>query len=202
LSDVTYPSLAGTAVSTDFVELPSQLYEHWLTTTDVLGKYARHYVTGDAMPADLVRRITEAQTFNQGYATCEYVASALADLELHSLDDPSSLDVSRFEADLLSRHGMPKGVVMRHRLPHFTHVFSGGGYASAYYSYMWSEVLDADAFDAFVETGNVFDAATAKRLRDFIYAAGNRRDPRDAYVAFRGRLPTSASMLRKRGLAA
>jgi peptidyl-dipeptidase Dcp len=202
LSDVTYPSLAGTAVSTDFVELPSQLYEHWLTTQDVLGKYARHYVTGDAMPADLVRRITEAQTFNQGYATCEYVASALADLELHSLDDPSRLDVSRFEADLLLRHGMPKGVVMRHRLPHFTHVFSGGGYASAYYSYMWSEVLDADAFDAFVETGNVFDAATAKRLRDFIYAAGNRRDPRDAYVAFRGRLPTSASMLRKRGLAA
>jgi peptidyl-dipeptidase Dcp len=202
LSDVTYPSLAGTAVSTDFVELPSQLYEHWLTTQDVLGKYARHYVTGNAMPADLVRRITEAQTFNQGYATCEYVASALADLELHSLDDPSSLDVSRFEANLLRRRGMPKGVVMRHRLPHFTHVFSGGGYASAYYSYMWSEVLDADAFDAFVETGNVFDAATAKRLRDFIYAAGNRRDPRDAYVAFRGRLPTSASMLRKRGLAA
>jgi peptidyl-dipeptidase Dcp len=202
LSDVTYPSLAGTSVSTDFVELPSQLYEHWLTTQDVLGKYARHYVTGEIMPADLVRRITEAQTFNQGYATCEYVASALADLELHSLDDPTSLDVSRFEADLLRRRGMPKGVVMRHRLPHFTHVFSGGGYASAYYSYMWSEVLDADAFDAFVETGNVFDAATAKRLRDFIYSAGNRRDPRDAYVAFRGRLPTSASMLRKRGLAA
>jgi peptidyl-dipeptidase Dcp len=202
LSDVTYPSLAGTAVSTDFVELPSQLYEHWLTTQDVLGKYARHSVTGEIMPANLVRRITDAQTFNQGYATCEYVASALADLELHSLDDPTSLDVSRFEADLLRRRGMPKGVVMRHRLPHFTHVFSGGGYASAYYSYMWSEVLDADAFDAFVETGNVFDAATAKRLRDFIYSAGNRRDPRDAYVAFRGRLPTSASMLRKRGLAA
>ncbi|MGD9806710.1 MAG: M3 family metallopeptidase [Hyphomicrobiaceae bacterium] len=202
LSDVTYPSLAGTAVSTDFVELPSQLYEHWLTTPEVLGKYARHYVTGQSMPADLVQRIKDAQTFNQGFATCEYVASALADLELHSLDDPSNLDVSRFEADLLQRRGMPKGVVMRHRLPHFTHVFSGGGYASAYYSYMWSEVLDADAFDAFVETGNVFDADTARRLRDFIYSAGNRRDPRDAYVGFRGRLPTSASMLRKRGLAA
>jgi peptidyl-dipeptidase Dcp len=202
LSDVTYPSLAGTAVSTDFVELPSQLYEHWLATPDVLSRYARHYATGAAMPADLVKRIRDAQTFNQGYATCEYVASALADLELHSLDDPAGLDVSRFEADLLRRRGMPKGVVMRHRLPHFTHVFSGGGYASAYYSYMWSEVMDADAFDAFAETGNVFDPATAKRLRDFIYAAGNRRDPRDAYVAFRGRLPTSASMLRKRGLAA
>ena len=202
LSDVTYPSLAGTAVSTDFVELPSQLYEHWLTTPEVLGTYARHYVTGAAMPADLVKRITDAQTFNQGHATCEYVASALADLELHSLDDPAGLDITRFEAELLDRRGMPRGVAMRHRLPHFTHVFSGGGYASAYYSYMWSEVLDADAFDAFVEAGNVFDAATAGRLRDFIYAAGNRRDPREAYAGFRGRLPTSASMLKKRGLAA
>jgi peptidyl-dipeptidase Dcp len=202
LSDVTYPSLAGTAVSTDFVELPSQLYEHWLITPEVMGKYARHYVTGHPMPADLVQRIKDAQTFNQGFATCEYVASALADLELHSLADPSRVDVSRFEAELLQHRGMPKGVVMRHRLPHFTHVFSGGGYASAYYSYMWSEVLDADAFDAFVETGDVFDAQTAKRLRDYVYAAGNLRDPRDAYIGFRGRLPTSASMLRKRGLAA
>ena len=200
LSDVTYPSIAGTAVSTDFVELPSQLYEHWLTTTEVLGRYARHYQTGKPMPDDLVKRIKAAQTFNQGFATCEYVASALADLELHSLQDLSSLDLGRFEAELLARRGMPKGVTMRHRLPHFAHVFSGGGYASAYYSYMWSEVLDADAFDAFVEAGNVFDPATAGRLKEFVYAAGNRRDPRAAYAAFRGRLPTSASMLRKRGL--
>jgi len=202
LSDVTYPSLAGTAVSTDFVELPSQLYEHWLTTSEVLGTYARHYVTGEPMPADLLRRIKGAETFNQGHATCEYVASAVADLELHSLTDPSNLDITGFEAELLNRRGMPKGVAMRHRLPHFTHVFSGGGYASAYYSYMWSEVLDADAFDAFVESGDVFDEATAQRLRDFIYAAGNRRDPGEAYIGFRGRLPTSASMLKKRGLAA
>ena len=202
LSDVTYPSLAGTAVSTDFVELPSQLYEHWLTTPDVLGRYARHYETGNPMPDDLVRRIKAAQTFNQGFATCEYVASALADLELHSLPDPSALDISSFETEFLARRGMPKGVVMRHRLPHFAHIFSGGGYASAYYSYMWSEVLDADAFDAFAETGNVFDPETARRLKEFVYSAGNRRDPREAYTAFRGRLPTSASMLKKRGLAA
>ncbi len=182
--------------------MPSQLYEHWLTTPDVLGRYARHYETGKPMPDDLVRRIKAAQTFNQGFATCEYVASALADLELHSLPDPSALDISRFETEFLARRGMPKGVVMRHRLPHFAHVFSGGGYASAYYSYMWSEVLDADAFDAFVETGNVFDPETARRLKEFVYSAGNRRDPREAYTAFRGRLPTSASMLKKRGLAA
>jgi peptidyl-dipeptidase Dcp len=202
LSDVTYPSLAGTAVSTDFVELPSQLYEHWLTTPEVLGTFARHATTGAVMPRALVERLRAAQTFNQGQQTCEYVASALADLELHTLTDPSSLDISAFEAELLGRLGMPRGVVMRHRLPHFAHVFSGGGYASAYYSYMWSEVLDADAFDAFVEAGNVFDPAVARRLKDFVYAAGNRRDPAEAYKAFRGRLPTSASMLRKRGLAA
>ena len=202
LSNVTYPSIAGTAVSTDFVELPSQLYEHWLTTSEILGRYARHYQTGAPMPDDLVRRLKAAETFNQGFATCEYVASALADLELHSLADPGGVDLDRFEAELLKRRSMPKGVTMRHRLPHFSHVFSGGGYASAYYSYMWSEVLDADAFDAFVETGNVFDPATARRLAEFVYAAGNRRDPRAAYTAFRGRLPTSASMLKKRGLAA
>jgi peptidyl-dipeptidase Dcp len=202
LSDVTYPSIAGTAVSTDFVELPSQLYEHWLMTPEVLGRFARHYKSGEAMPAALIEKLKAAETFNQGQATCEYVASALADLELHALADADNLDISRFEADLLARRGMPKGIVMRHRLPHFAHVFSGGGYASAYYSYMWSEVLDADAFDAFTETGDVFDPETARRLKEFVYAAGNRRDPREAYTAFRGRLPTSAAMLRKRGLAA
>jgi peptidyl-dipeptidase Dcp len=202
LSDVTYPSIAGTAVPTDFVELPSQLYEHWLERPEVLGRFARHYKTGEAMPDDLARRLAAARTFNQGHATCEYVASALADLDLHALADTKGVDISKFEAELLERRGMPNGVVMRHRLPHFAHIFSGGGYASAYYSYMWSEVLDADAFDAFVETGDVFDAETARRLKEFVYAAGNRRDPAEAYKGFRGRLPTSASMLRKRGLAA
>ncbi|MFV0298746.1 MAG: M3 family metallopeptidase [Hyphomicrobiaceae bacterium] len=200
LSDVTFPSLAGTAVSTDFVELPSQLYEHWLSVPEILKRYARHYQTGEAMPESLIKKLKAAEKFNQGHATCEYVASALADLELHVLSDPRDLDISRFEAEFLARRGMPKAVVMRHRLPHFAHIFSGGGYASAYYSYMWSEVLDADAFEAFRETGNVFDPQTAQRLKEFVYSAGNRRDPRDAYTAFRGRLPDSAAMLRKRGL--
>ncbi|MFM9942519.1 MAG: M3 family metallopeptidase [Hyphomicrobiaceae bacterium] len=202
LSDVTYPSLACTAVSTDFVELPSQLYEHWLETPEVMKKFAQHYKTGKPIPDSLMKRLKAARTFNQGFATVEYVSSALADLELHSMADPGQLDVSKFETELLKSRGMPREIVMRHRLPHFAHVFSGGGYASAYYSYMWSEVMDADAFDAFSETGDVFDPATAKRLKEFIYAAGNRRDPAEAYTAFRGRLPTSKAMLKKRGLAA
>ncbi len=201
LSDVTYPSLACTAVATDFVELPSQLYEHWLSEPDVLKCYALHYKTGKPMPQSLLDRLKAARTFNQGFATVEYVASAIADLELHSLDDPKGLDIRHFETQMLERRGMPREIVMRHRLPHFAHIFSGGGYASGYYSYMWSEVMDADAFDAFTETGDVFDAATAGRLKEFIYSAGNRRDPAEAYTAFRGRLPTTEAMLKKRGLA-
>jgi peptidyl-dipeptidase Dcp len=184
------------------VELPSQLFEHWLGEPGVLKKFAQHYKTGAPMPDGLLKRIKAAQTFNQGFATVEYVSSALADIELHTMDDPKGLDVTRFESELLSRRGMPREIVMRHRLPHFAHIFSGGGYASGYYSYMWSEVMDADAFDAFVEKGDAFDAETARKLKEFIYAAGNRRDPAEAYTAFRGRLPTPAAMLRKRGLAA
>jgi peptidyl-dipeptidase Dcp len=202
LSNVTYPSIAGTAVTTDFVELPSQLYEHWLLTPEVLKKFAVHFRTGKRMPDALLQRIDAASKFNQGHATVEYVSSALADLELHSLENAGKLDVTKFESKLLERLGMPAEIVMRHRLPHFAHVFSGGGYASAYYSYMWSEVMDADAFEAFEEAGNVFDKATARRLKEFIYSAGNRRDPAEAYIAFRGRLPTSEAMLKKRGLAA
>ena len=148
------------------------------------------------------QRLEAARKFNQGFATVEYVSSALADLELHSLSSAANLDITTFERELLTRLGMPREIVMRHRLPHFAHVFSGGGYAAGYYSYMWSEVMDADAFGAFEEAGNVFDRKTARRLEEFIYSAGNRRDPIDAYVAFRGRLPTSEAMLKKRGLAA
>ena len=202
LSDVTYPSIAGTSVSTDFVELPSQLYEHWLLTPEVLKRFAVHHRTGKRMPDALLQRLEAARKFNQGCATVEYVSSALADLELHSLTSAAGLDITTFERELLARLGMPREIVMRHRLPHFAHVFSGGGYAAGYYSYMWSEVMDADAFGAFEEAGNVFDRKTARRLAEFIYAAGNRRDPADAYVAFRGRLPTSEAMLKKRGLAA
>ena len=200
LSDVTYPSIAGTAVSTDFVELPSQLYEHWLEEPDVLKRFARHHKTGKPMPDALLERLKAANTFNQGFGTVEYVSSALADMELHALGDFTGFDLSRFEADMLKRIGMPREIVMRHRLPHFAHIFSGGGYAAGYYSYMWSEVMDADAFDAFEETGNAFDPGTAKKLAEFIYSAGNRRDPAEAYTAFRGRLPTPAAMMRNRGL--
>jgi peptidyl-dipeptidase Dcp len=200
LSNVTYPLLAGTNVTTDFVELPSQLYEHWLTVPELLQSYARHAETGEPMPKALVDKILAARNFNQGCATLEYTSSALVDLDLHSVADPESLDVTQFERDSLARVEMPDDIAMRHRLPHFQHLFSGDGYASAYYSYMWSEVLDADAFEAFTETGNAFDPATAKKLHDFIYSAGNRRDAAEAYKAFRGRLPTVDALLKKRGL--
>ena len=201
LSDVTYPLIAGTAVPSDFVELPSQLYEHWLEVPEVLQKHAFHASTGEPMPKALLDRLLATRTFNQGFATIEYTACALVDLDLHSLPDAAALDVAAFERKDLERIAMPPEIVMRHRLPHFQHLFSGGGYAAGYYSYMWSEVLDADAFAAFEETGNAFDPATAKRLRDYIYSAGNRRDPADAYKAFRGRLPTVDALLKKRGLA-
>jgi peptidyl-dipeptidase Dcp len=200
LSDVTYPLLAGTAVPSDFVELPSQLYEHWLEVPEVLQKYALHARTGQPMPKTLLDRLLTTRTFNQGFATVEYTACALVDLDLHSLTDAEALDVTAFERADLERIAMPAEIVMRHRLPHFQHLFSGGGYAAGYYSYMWSEVLDADAFAAFEETGNAFDPTTAKRLHDYVYSAGNRRDPADAYKAFRGRLPTVDALLKKRGL--
>ena len=201
LSNVTYPLLAGTAVPSDFVELPSQLYEHWLEVPEILRQYARHYRTGEPMPQALLDRLLAARTFNQGFATVEYTACALVDLDLHSLPDASAVDVTEFERKDLERIAMPTEIVMRHRLPHFQHLFSGGGYAAGYYSYMWSEVLDADAFAAFEETGDAFDPATAKKLRDYVYSAGNLREPAEAYEAFRGRLPTVDALLKKRGLA-
>jgi peptidyl-dipeptidase Dcp len=201
LSDVTYPEIAGTSVATDFVELPSQLYEHWLEQPAVLGRFALHYQTGAPMPEPLLQRLIAARNFDQGFATVEYLASAFVDLDFHSLPSATALDPTRFEAHALARIGMPDEIAMRHRPPHFAHIFSGGGYAAGYYSYMWSEVLDADAFEAFKETGDIFDPATAKRLHDAIYSAGGSRDPADSYKAFRGRLPSAEALLRKRGLA-
>src|SRR6476469_562016 len=201
LSNVTYPLIAGTSVPSDFVELPSQLYEHWLEVPAILQRYARHAVTGEPMPQPLIDRLLATRSYGQGFATVEYTACALLDLDLHALPDADSLDVGRFERDDLARIGMPAEIVMRHRLPHFQHLFSGGGYAAGYYSYLWSEVLDADAFEAFAETGDPFDAATARRLRETIYGAGNLRDPAEAYQAFRGRLPAVDALLKKRGLA-
>ncbi|MGN6748413.1 MAG: M3 family metallopeptidase [Xanthobacteraceae bacterium] len=205
LSSVTYPMIAGTNVATDFVELPSQLFEHWLEQPELLRRFALHYQTGAPMPEQLLARLVAARNFNKGFATVEYIACAETDLDLHALppsgpNDPS-LDATAFETESLARIGMPEEIVMRHRLPHFAHIFAGGGYAAGYYSYMWSEVLDADAFAAFEETGDIFDPATAKRLRDCVYAAGGRQDPAEAYKAFRGRLPTADALLRKRGFA-
>jgi peptidyl-dipeptidase Dcp len=199
LSDVTYPKISGTNVPTDFVELPSQLYEHWLEQPGVLRRFARHFETGEPMPDHLLQRLIAARNFNQGFATVEYLASAIVDQDFHSLASAESVDAKAFETDALARIGMPDEIAMRHRPPHFSHVFSGGGYAAAYYSYMWSEVLDADAFAAFKESGDIFDPPTARRLHDTIYSAGGLRDPADAYKAFRGRLPTVGALLEKRG---
>jgi peptidyl-dipeptidase Dcp len=201
LSAVTYPKISGTNVAADFVELPSQLYEHWLEQPDVLRRFARNYRTGAPMPEDLLRRLIAARNFDQGFATVEYVASAMVDLDLHALASPGAIDATAFEREALSRIAMLEEIAMRHRLPHFGHIFAGDAYAAAYYSYMWSEVLDADAFAAFEETGDIFDPATAKRLRETIYAAGGARDPAEAYKAFRGRLPSPQALLRKRGFA-
>lgn len=202
LSDVTYGSLAGTAVARDFVELPSQLYEHWFLTREVMRQYCLHAETGEPIPEALIEKIEKAQTFNQGFSTVEYTSSALVDLAFHSLEAPAEVDPLAFEAAELKRIGMPDEITMRHRTPHFTHVFSGDGYSAGYYSYLWSEVMDADAFNAFTETGDVFSAEVAEKLKRYIYSAGDTRDAAEAYTLFRGRLPTPDALLEKRGLAA
>ncbi len=201
MSDVTYPMISGTNVARDFVELPSQLYEHWLSQPQVLSKFATHYKTGAPIPDDLLQRLLAAENFNQGFATVEYIASALVDLELHQITPTDALDVTEFERQMLEKIGMPRQITMRHRIPHFAHVFSGDGYSAGYYSYMWSEVMDADAFKAFEDSGDVFDADLAAKLARHIYAAGGRQEPAEAFKAFRGRMPGIDALLEKRGLA-
>jgi peptidyl-dipeptidase Dcp len=201
LSNVTYPSVSCTSVLTDWVELPSQLYEHWFEQPQVLRKFARHHKTGEPMPEALLQKLIAARTFDKGCETVEYIASAMVDLDLHLLQSAEGLDVNAFERATLDRIGIPAEIVMRHRPPHFTHVFSGGYYASAYYSYMWSEVLDADAFAAFAETGDIFNPEVAGRLYRHVLSTGGSRDPAELYLAFRGRLPSADALLRKRGFA-
>ena len=198
LSNVRYPSLAGTAVARDFVELPSQLYEHWLGVPDLMAEFARHHETGEPMPRALIGRIKAAGTFNQGFATTEFLASAIVDMDFHAA--PAGADPKKIEAETLARIGLPREIVMRHRTPHFAHVFSGDGYSAGYYSYLWSAVLDADAFAAFEETGNVFNKKVATRLRKFVYAAGASREEKEAYIGFRGKLPSVDGLLKVRGL--
>lgn len=200
LSDVTHPTVSGTAVARDFVELPSQLFEHWLEVPAVLGAHARHVDTGAPMPAALLGRLIAARTFDQGFATVEYLASALVDLAFH--EGPAPADPMAREAEVLSALGLPHAIPMRHATPHFAHVFAGDGYSAGYYSYMWSEVMDADAFAAFEETGDPFDRATADRLERHILAAGGSAEPEALYRAFRGRMPGVEALLRGRGLAA
>lgn len=196
LQDVTYPGLAGTP--RDFVEYPSQVNENWLLTRDVLDRYAKHYQTGQPMPQALVDKIEKSSTFNQGFATVEYLSSAIVDMELHDRETPVT-DVAAFERDTLAKLGMPKEIVMRHRLPQFNHLFSSDAYSAGYYSYLWSETMDADTWAAFEATGNVWDKATADRFRKTLLATGNETDRKEAYRAFRGRDPDVTALFKRRG---
>jgi peptidyl-dipeptidase Dcp len=196
LSNTYYPGLAGTP--RDFVEYPSQVNENWLLTRPVLDKFARHYKTGAAMPKALIDKIEAADTFNQGFATVEYLSSALVDMKLHMKPD-GVVDPDAFERDTLAELGMPKEMVMRHRLPQFNHLFSSDAYSAGYYSYLWSETMDADTWAAFEETGNEFDPATATRFRTTLLETGNETDRAEAYRAFRGRDPDVGALLKRRG---
>ncbi|WP_411351462.1 M3 family metallopeptidase [Leisingera aquaemixtae] len=200
LSDVTYESISGTSVARDFVELPSQLYEHWLEVPEVLQEFATHAETGAPMPQEMLEKVLGASNFDMGFQTVEYTASALVDLAFH--DGPAPSDPMEKQNEVLAALGMPHAITMRHATPHFAHVFSGDGYSAGYYSYMWSEVMDADAFAAFKEAGGAFDAERAKALEEHILSTGGSADPAELYVAFRGRLPGVEALLKGRGLAA
>ena len=201
LSRVRYPSQSGTSVRRDFVEFPSQIYEHWLAVPDTLRRYARHHETGEALPEPLLQRLLSARNFNQGFATVEYTASAVLDMALHAHPAPAGLDVAAFEREVLAGIGMPPEIGARHRPAHFQHLFAGAGYAAGYYSYLWAEVLDADGFGCFEAAGDPFDPAVAARLRR-ILEAGDTRDPMELYVEFRGEQPRTEALLRHRGLLA
>jgi len=197
-SNVTYPSLAGTAVDRDYVEFPSQLIEHWLATAEVLEKYARHCKTGEPIPKELVRKIERALKFNKGFENVEYLSSALVDMRMH-LDPASAEDVAAFERKTLEALGMPHQMAMRHRLPHFGHLFNSDSYAAGYYSYLWADTLSADAFEAFTEAGGAYDKSVAKKLREHVFSAGNTIDPAEGYRAFRGRDAQIDALMRRRG---
>jgi peptidyl-dipeptidase Dcp len=199
-SSVTYPSLSGTNVDRDYVEFPSQLIEHWLATPEVLDRYARHFRTGEAIPRELVKKIERASKFNKGFENVEYLSSALVDMRMH-LEPSKVADVDSFERETLASLGMPRQMVMRHRLPHFGHLFSGDAYSAGYYSYLWADTLSADAFEAFTEAGSAYDKAVAKRLRDHVFSAGNTIDPAEGYRAFRGRDARIDALMRRRGFA-
>lgn len=199
LSRVRYRSQSGTSVRRDFVEFPSQVYEHWMSAPETLRKYAVHHETGEPIPESLLNRLLAARNFNQGFATVEYTAAALLDMAFHTDPEPGAIDVPAFERAVLDRIGMPAEIGVRHRPPHFQHLFAGSGYAAGYYAYLWAEVLDADGFEAFSESGDLFDPRLAAGLKA-IYSAGDTRDPMELYVAFRGREPRIEPLLKHRGL--
>jgi peptidyl-dipeptidase Dcp len=198
LSDVSYPSVAGTRVVRDYVELPSQLMEHWLSTRKVLDRFALHYETGQPMPQELVDKILRAETFNQGFATVEFLSAALMDMKLH-LAGSTPIEADAVERSTLASIGMPREIVMRHRTPQFLHIFSGDSYSAGYYSYLWADQLVADTWEAFMEAGSAWDPVTAARLKENVLSAGNSVDADEGYRAFRGRDATVAPLLRKRG---
>ncbi len=202
LSNVRFPRLSGTNVARDFVELPSQIFEHWLEEPSILERFAVHAETGQPMPKALLDKLVAARNFNQGFHTVEFLASAFVDLDFHALSNADEMDPHEFEQASLARIGMPEEIAMRHRSAHFQHIFAGDGYSAGYYSYLWSEVLDADGFKAFKETGDAFDPATAQRLYEFVYSAGGTRDYAEAYRLFRGREPRIDALLEGRGLKA
>ncbi|MEM0925121.1 MAG: M3 family metallopeptidase, partial [Planctomycetota bacterium] len=197
-SDVRYPSQAGTAVARDFVEFPSQLLEHWLDTPEVLQQYCVHHETGEPLPQDLVAKIKNAATFNEGFATVEYLASALVDMRLHT-SDQESIDPNAFERETLAEIGMPNELPMRHRTPHFSHLFSSDSYSAGYYSYLWSDALTADAAEAFESAGSFYDPDLCLALHEHVFSAGDTNDPEDAYRAFMGRDVDTGALLRKKG---
>jgi peptidyl-dipeptidase Dcp len=199
LSNVRYERLSGTSVLRDFVELPSQIFEHWVEEPEVLKRHARHYRSAEPIPDALIAKLQRARYFNQGFETVRYAASAMVDMAIHARTASEPVDIVAFERAELERIGLPDGVGINHRLVHFQHLFSGG-YAAGYYVYLWAEVLDADGFEAFVEAGDAFDPAVARRLARFIYASGNSIEPGAAYRAFRGRPAQPEPMLRQRGL--
>ena len=201
LSRVRYPSQSGTSVRRDFVEFPSQIYEHWLAVPETLRRFARHHETNEPLPEALLRRLLDARNFNQGFATVEYTASAILDMALHAHPNPAGMDLAAFERETLAGIGMPAEIAPRHRPAHFQHLFAGSGYAAGYYSYLWAEVLDADGFGCFEAAGDPFDPPLAARLRN-ILEAGDTRDPMELYVEFRGEQPRTEALLRHRGLLA
>jgi len=198
-SRVIYPTLSGTNVFTDYVEFPSQLLEYWLSTPEVLQNYALHYKTGNPIPEELVKKIHAASTFNEGFATTEYLSSALIDMKLHLAEVPTT-DPDKFEKETLESLGMPKEIVMRHRTPQFGHIFSSDQYSAGYYSYLWADVLTADAYQAFIEGKGPYDESVAKSLTDNVFSVGNTIDPADGYKQFRGREPKTEALMKKRGL--